>query len=73
MNKGITCFAAPRDVLIRSVPEGVSRRLPASSMAPRIAAIAGPMLPTNCAPASDNETLRVVRLNKRTPIFVSNA
>jgi hypothetical protein len=31
------------------------------------------MLPTNCAPASDNETLRVVRLNKRTPIFVSNA
>ncbi len=73
MNSGITCRAAPAEVLMRNWPETVSRRLPACSIAPRIVDSAGAMLSTNCAPAAVSETLRVVRWNSRTPMRASSA
>jgi hypothetical protein len=58
---------------MRNVPDGVSRWLPACSIATRIVDNAGAMLSTNCVPASVSETLRVVRLNSRTPTRSSSA
>ena len=73
MNSGMACLAAPTDALMRSVPDNVSRKLPACSIATRIVESAGATLSTNCAPASDSDTLRVVRLKSRTPMRASSA
>ena len=54
------------------VPDGVSRKLPACSSASRMVDSAGATFCTNCAPASDSETLRVVRLKSRTPMRASS-
>src|ERR1700739_3174017 len=70
---GSICRAAPADVLVRSVPAGVSRWLPARAIASLIWPSAGATPETNCAPASVSETLRVVRWNRRTPSFASSA
>src|SRR5260221_11129320 len=70
---GSICRAAPADVLMRSVPAGVSRWLPARAIASLIWPSAGATPETNCSPASVSETLRVVRWNRRTPSFASSA
>src|SRR5471032_925388 len=72
-NNGITCLAAPAEVLSRKVPLGADWLFPACSSATRIVERAGVMVLTNSAPISDSDTLRVVRLNKRTPIRASSA
>src|SRR5882757_8293046 len=70
---GSICRAAPADVLMRSVPAGVSRWLPARAIASLIWPSAGATPETNCSPASVSDTLRVVRWNRRTPSFASSA
>src|SRR5246127_598743 len=70
---GSICRAAPADVLMRRVPAGVSRWLPARAIASLIWPSAGATPETNCSPASVSDTLRVVRWNRRTPSFPSSA
>ncbi len=64
--------AAPTEVFSRSVPAGVSRSRFTASIAPRMSPSAGAMRATNCSPAADSATLRVVRLNSRTPSRASS-
>jgi hypothetical protein len=66
MGRRIWC-AARSFRLMRSVPVGVSRNSFTSSNAPAISRSAGLTRARKRSPASDNETLRVVRLMRRTP------
>ena len=60
------------EALIRNTPDGVSRCDRTPSIAPRISISAGLTRSTKSRPASVSDTLRVVRLNSRTPRFISS-
>src|ERR1700730_2865954 len=68
-----TIRPAPSGKFRRKVPAGSARCSSIRSMAVRIAAKAGAISPTNCSPSADRATLRVVRLNRRTPNRASRA
>src|SRR5580704_1342579 len=68
-----TIRPAPSGKFRRKVPAGSARCSSIRSMAVRIAAKAGAISATNCSPSADRATLRVVRLNRRTPDRASRA
>lgn len=64
---GSTRRAALTGTFSRSVPVGVSRKALTTSLAFSSSSKAGAMRANNALPASVSTTLRVVRLNSRTP------
>jgi hypothetical protein len=75
-NRGTTSrsssSAPPLFALIRSFPAGAPRASASASSAVSRSCNTGLILVSRCAPASERETLRVVRLSSRTPRFCSS-